>query len=74
METMEFSIFDVRAVASALLENHAWFDDSDYGFNQYICDYCGARSKKLATIDDIDKIKHDLNCPVLIARDLLTRI
>jgi len=71
---MDFSVEDVKKVAQALLEDHTWFDNSDCGREQYSCEYCSAISPPWSKPDEIEKLKHDLDCPVLAARDLLTRI
>lgn len=65
-----FQTSDVIAVAKALLEDYAWFDTGDYSKDQYVCNYCDARTGCWAI--NPNRIKHELDCPVLIARDLLT--
>lgn len=63
---------DVLIVAKALLEIHYYFDSGDYQKDQYICELCAGKSREMSIPDDIEKINHKLNCPILVARDLLT--
>lgn len=63
---------DVIAVAEALVnpDTYADYDGGDYGSQRYVCMYCDGSSRIDTSHLDIT---HDLDCPVLIARDLLTK-
>lgn len=71
----EFNRQDVITVAQAMVDNSVYFMDSDYG-DFYYCNHCDAKL-------DVDynksihcnrkDFKHDTNCPVLVAQDLLTK-
>jgi hypothetical protein len=61
-----FSADDVRKVATALLETAIDWDDG-HGNNE--CRHCMRREPWRS---DGSKIDHKLDCPVLVARDLLT--
>jgi len=69
---VSFSPEDVRTVAKALLEDHWTFDSGDYSRDQCCCNYCDGKTREWSSWKDYEQIPHDLNCPVLIARDLLT--
>ena len=60
-ERPSFSTDDVLALAKAIYEDPLNNRDGDYD-----CDYCLAQSFSRKTF------KHDLDCPVLIAQDVLT--
>jgi len=62
----------VEKVCRALVEDHASFDTGDYSYDQYECEYCGGRTGEWAAYEEIETIKHEMDCPVLVARDLLT--
>lgn len=70
---VSFSRDDVIKVARALLEDHTYFDTGDYSKDQYCCNYCSGKTKEWSRYTEIENLKHDLDCPILIARDLLTR-
>ena len=72
MSEVEFNTDDVIKVAAALLEEHSYWDSGDYAKDECCCNYCSGRSPQWSIWSDIDKIVHELDCPVLIARDLLT--
>ncbi len=63
---MSFNKDDVVTIVNAMLENHTvniW--DHNKG-NYTECIHCETKH------DDPSKIKHDLDCPVLIASNVLT--
>lgn len=62
---MTFDIEDVLTLSRAVVnaENHAHYDNYD---GVYECVYCLEKHWRA------HKIKHSLDCPVLIAQDLLT--
>ena len=66
-----FNEDDVKAVATALIKNSVYFDEgypnSRNPRDGYRCEYCDAKE-----FQKREDLKHDLDCPVLIARDLLT--
>jgi len=64
----EFLKADVITLANAILEGPIEYSDGDYD-DYYWCTYCGNRSEDGFTMD----VTHKLNCPVLIAQDILTR-
>ena len=65
----DFNPDDVKRVAEALLDWHYDYDVQS-GMNAYNeCKHC---SGKVYWNIDAEKIKHDSNCVVLIAKDLLT--
>ena len=66
---MEFNKDDVLVVAKAMMESHSDFNSDDYSNDYYNCLHCNGVSPDWATNDS--QIKHDLNCPVLIAQDIL---
>ena len=59
----QISIKDSEILARAILEN--WREYDNYN-NMYGCRFCDSASHEYYT-----KIVHDLDCPVLIARDIL---
>jgi len=64
----EFSEKDVKIVAKALVDHSVHcVDYIEDRFTYYQCIYCHE--------EDFfpERVKHDMNCPVLVARDLLTR-
>lgn len=64
----EFSVDDVRSVATALLEV-ATRNDVTRGMNAYNeCRFCNG---EVWWNEPDDKIVHESNCPVLKARDLM---
>ena len=64
---IEFSKKDVKTVAKSLVDNSIHcVNYTEDRFTYYQCIYCHEE-------DFIEEhLKHDMNCPVLIARDLLT--
>ena len=54
---------DIRVLANAVLEHS--LEHGDYDISCYFCHSSNDNDQK--------KITHDLDCPVLIARDLLTK-
>jgi hypothetical protein len=66
---MDFNEKDVKRVAESLLEWHIDWEVSR-GMNAYNeCKHCNGR---VYWNKDITNLKHDTNCVVLIAKDLLT--
>jgi len=65
----DFSTEDVLTLARAILDDPVYYMDGDYT-PYYYCHYCEVEiySGNCAKED----FKHDLNCPVLIAQDILT--
>lgn len=63
---------DVVTVCKAFLEDYTYHNDGDYGDQTYECLHCGEKTKPYVHYSEIESIRHGLNCPVLIARDLLT--
>ena len=63
---------DAIIVSRALLEEWCEGQFGDYEDQQYHCNYCCGRSPFSGVWRDPKKIKHDLDCPVLVAIDLLT--
>jgi len=64
----EFLEKDVKTVAKALVDNSLHcVDYIEDRFKHYQCIYC---HKEYYIIKNF---KHDMNCPVLVAKDLLTR-
>jgi hypothetical protein len=68
---VSFDPDDVIKVAKALLEDHWYWDSGDYSKDQCCCNYCSGRTPYWSKWGDYEKIPHDNDCPVLIARDLL---
>ena len=65
---MNFKKEDVLIVAKALEEDAVMYQDGgDYGMDGYECEYC--RGEKTVAREDF---KHETDCPVLVAQDLLT--
>jgi hypothetical protein len=68
---IEFNKKDVIIVAKAILEDPLRFMSGDF-ISYYFCNYCNA---ELHGYNAYEKnFKHDLDCPVLIAQDLLTTV
>lgn len=66
---VDFNANDVKRVAEALLEWHYDYD-VQHGMNAYNeCRFCSGR---VYWNKDVNEIKHDADCVVLIAKDLLT--
>lgn len=62
---------DAKILAEAVLEEWWWGDMGDYGDQKYHCNYCSGAEYTIDTKDP-KSIKHDLDCPVLVALDILT--
>jgi len=60
---------DARILARAVLEDHIEYNDygSNYG---YICTHCCNDTEDLKP--DRESITHSADCPVLVAKDVLT--
>ena len=68
---MSFKKEDVLILANAIIDDFAvsdWAGDSFGDFNGYICEYCYCEKS-----EEAKDLKHDLDCPVLVAQDVLTR-
>jgi len=63
---------DVEAVCKALLEDYIYHNDGDYGDHTHECIHCGSKTSPYSCYEEIENIKHELDCLVLVARDLLT--
>lgn len=68
MKMVGFSVNDVKKVAETLLDFGIYFADygDSYPYYVYECHCCDACAVKK------DDFKHELDCPILIAQDLLT--
>jgi len=65
----EFSRNDVLTVARAVVENPLRYMDGDY--TPYIfCVHCDSKLKGYGEKEE--DFKHEVNCPVLVALDILT--
>lgn len=67
---MDYSKEDIEKLANAVINN--W---EDYNVqSRYLCRYCAGYHGKTEkpTIKCDDGFPHDLDCPVLIAQDVLT--
>lgn len=65
----EFNKDDVLTLAKAIIEDPIEYMDGDY-IPYYFCDYCDAELRGYGIL--LRQFKHELNCPVLIAQDILT--
>ena len=65
---MEYSKEDVEELAGTILNN--WEDHSSQ--NRYKCNYCAGYPGAEHPTKEVDGYPHDLDCPVLIAQDVLT--
>jgi len=63
---------DIQKLAEAVLEEFKDYDDGDYAPKGYYCKFCYRDSGKFNY--DENNILHTLDCPVLIAKDLLTKM
>ena len=65
---MSFKKEDVLLVAKVLVEDAVMYrDGGDYEMDGYECEHCCG--EKTVAIEDF---KHETDCPVLVAQDLLT--
>jgi len=66
----DFKKEDVIMIAGAMIHNCIMWDDAMYPYDGYICNWCDdglkPRSQKK------ENFKHSLDCPVLVAQDILT--
>jgi len=72
MSKPEFNPDDVRKVAAALIEAAVYFEGDHSNswpgvMDCYVCECCDSTGGKR-----MEDLKHKLDCPVLIAQDLLT--
>jgi hypothetical protein len=67
----DFNKQDVLIIAKTILEDPIEYYESDYGA-YYSCRFCNAETDGLIN-NDRENFKHEITCPVLIARDILTR-
>ncbi len=71
MRKPEYMQSEVETVANAVVnESIGWDPDENSSMSSYpgyFCKFC-----KMESIEKIEDIRHDLDCPVLVARDLLT--
>jgi len=58
---------DVKELAETIIYFWQTYDDSDYGANGYQCEFCQGKHTY-----DVKEFKHELDCVVLIAQDILT--
>ena len=65
-----FNKEDVLILAKAIMEDPLVHMDGDFT-PYYFCNYCDAELHGIQY--DAGDFKHDLNCPVLIAQDILTK-
>lgn len=61
---------DAQVVAAALLEDYWFHNNGDYGHDEFSCQHCDGESPWYAVSPE--EIRHIGNCPVLVAKDLLT--
>ena len=66
-----FSIKDIKIVAKAVFNTELEYVKNDKFGGYYYCTYC---NKEMPGYFSSSNFKHDINCPVLVAKDLLTRI
>ncbi len=73
---MTFKEDDVVIVAKAVVEEQLKFIDSDNYMYGYWCNFCGAGDKNGESLgeEEPERIVHELNCPILVAKDLLTGV
>ena len=58
---------DAVLLAEAIFDEWKAYDNCDYSPMHYYCLFCYNNSHK-----SHDDVKHNLNCPVLVAKDILT--
>jgi len=59
---------DSELLAKTVLEYWENYDHGDYSPKGYCCNFCNGSSWK-----SYNDVSHDLNCPVLVAKDILTK-
>jgi len=64
-----FSKDDVLILAKAVIEDPLVYSSGDY-VSYFYCQYCNAELHGHQC--HANDFKHDLNCPVLVAQDILT--
>lgn len=74
---MEFNKDDVATIARAIVEDEMDFDNSDTSDYGWSCHYCCAGDPGGGGMDGgmeeaRNTVKHKTDCPVLVARDVLT--
>jgi len=62
----DFNKDDVLILAKTILEDCVYFYDSCDYRGQYECKYCNSKSYEL------NDFKHELDCPALVAQDIMT--
>ena len=60
-------IDDAKTLATTIMGCWKEYDDGDYSPKGYCCQFCYGSSWK-----GYDNVEHDLDCPVLVAKDVLT--
>lgn len=63
---------DIKTIAEYIVDNYKEYDDGDYSPKGWFCSHCWENNGKFN--QDKDNIPHSLDCPYLIAKDLLTRV
>ena len=58
---------DARTLAETIIDYWKEYDDGDYSPKGYCCMFCCGSSW-----EGYDEVVHDLDCPVLVAKDVLT--
>ena len=66
---MEFDKNDVMILAQTILDEPLDWYDGDYGPHEHTCIFCDGKGTYYKK-----DFKHALDCPTLIAQDVLTRI
>lgn len=59
---------DAKVLAEAILEEWEQYDDGDNNPKGHYCLFCYKESWK-----SVADIKHAIDCPVLVAKDVLTK-
>ena len=60
---------DVLTIAQAMVDNSVYWEPDPNSYDAYTCTQCDASKPDYVEAP----IKHDKDCPVLIAQDILTR-
>ena len=63
----DYSDSDVKLLAETVLDYWQTYDDCDNGPNGYNCEFCTGEHDF-----ELINFKHALDCPVLVAQDVLT--